>query len=116
VGEPIRSSRDPSLLKDVTLPRIGQRAMSMLSHVEAKVAAMIRRGQAAGRSVLVINNSDGPCGWGMRRAGTSRFGSSCDELLPEILPAGSVLSVVWRDADGVQHRQDYRGTGGGIKE
>lgn len=111
----IRSSRDDTLIEDLDLPRRAALSVSMTSHVEAKVAAMIRRGQAPRSCVLVINNERGPCGWLMRQRGQRRFGTTCDELLADALPVGAVLTVVWRDARGVERSEVYRGTGRRIK-
>jgi hypothetical protein len=111
----LRSSRDTSLLADLDLDRRGRRSESMASHVEAKAAAMMRRGHAPQHAVLVINNPDGPCGWLRGRQGRQRYGTSCDELLADALPADSTLTVRWRDSGGVERSQVYRGTGRSIR-
>jgi hypothetical protein len=87
----------------------------MASHVEAKAAKMMRDGKAPRHASLVINNADGPCGWLAGRLGEPRFGTSCDELLSDVMPADSTLTVRWRDSGGVEHSQVYRGTGRGIR-
>jgi hypothetical protein len=111
----LRSFRDPGLLADLDLTPKGRRSESMLSHVEAKVAALMRRGEIPQRAVLVINNEDGPCGWLRGRQGKVRYGTSCDELLADVLPLDSTLTVRWRDAGGLEHSQVYRGTGRRIR-
>jgi hypothetical protein len=111
----LRSSRDLDLLADLDLPDRAQKAEAMVSHAEAKAAAMMRRGRAPQHAVLVINNENGPCGWLRGRQGKRRFDTSCDELLRDILPAKSTLTVRWRDHDGVERSQVYRGTGRRIR-
>jgi Double-stranded DNA deaminase toxin A len=111
----VRSSRDPALLADLSLSGRARRSDSMDSHVEAKVAKMMRDGDAPRHSTVVINNSDGPCGWLARQRGEPRFGTTCDELLSDALPAGSSLTVRWRDRGGVARSQVYRGTGRSIR-
>ena len=87
----------------------------MALHVEPKVALMMRKGEAPRHSVLVINNAQGPCGWLAQRRGDRMYGSSCVEVLPGILPAGATLTVKWRDEEGLQRYEMYRGTGAWIR-
>jgi hypothetical protein len=114
-GGALRSYRDPDLLADLDLPERTRKAEALLSHAEPKAAAMMRRGQAPQHAVLVINNADGPCGWLRGQQGKRRFGTSCDELLNDILPANSTLTVRWRDRAGVERSQVYRGIGRRIR-
>lgn len=69
------------------------------SHVETKVAALMRE-TGVQNGVLVINNRAGPCG-------PSAEGTSCMDVLPSILPAGSHLRVWYPVADGTMQYRDF---------
>jgi len=120
--EPIHSGRDPSLISDLSLSRNDQLAESMLSHVEAHVAAAMRRppkpanadpdtakgvlyGDLPDQVVLVINNL--VC--------KGRF--SCTQLVRGTLLPDQRLFVYERDKDGRLRSQPVVliGTGERIK-
>jgi hypothetical protein len=69
------------------------------SHVETKVAALMREAGVR-QGVLVINNRSGPCG-------PSNEGTSCTDVLSSILPAGSILRVWFADAGGTMGYRDF---------
>jgi hypothetical protein len=69
------------------------------SHVETKVAALMREAGVQ-QGVLVINNRSGPCG-------PSNEGTSCADVLSSILPAGSTLRVWFADASGTMQYRDF---------
>ena len=69
------------------------------SHVEPKVAALMRE-TGIQQGVLVINNRSGPCG-------PSNEGTSCRDVLPSILSAGSTLRVWFADAGGTMQYRDF---------
>lgn len=70
-----------------------------LSHVEGHVAALMRRPGAPARVNLVVSRE--PC--------EGRFG--CNELLSDMLPAGSTLVVYVRDGGDVRYFNTYHGNG-----
>jgi hypothetical protein len=115
IGTPVRSHREPGLHHDLDLPARARRGEPMNSHIEAKVAAGMRRGDLPQHVSVVINNRNGPCGWRERRDGRPLGGVSCDDLISDIIPPGSTMTVRWRDADGWGRRQDYHGTGRRIR-
>lgn len=69
------------------------------SHVEPKVAALMREADVQ-QGVLVINNRSGPCG-------PSNEGTSCRDVLPSILASGSTLRVWFADASGSMQYRDF---------
>lgn len=69
------------------------------SHVETKVAALMREAGVQ-QGVLVINNRSGPCG-------PSNEGTSCTDVLSSILPAGSTLRVWFADDSGTMQYRDF---------
>jgi hypothetical protein len=102
-NEPIRSGSDNELLTDLDLDGQERRSRSLLGHVEAFVAARMRRGEAPREAMLVINNDVclGPL--------------SCDRLLPGILPPGARLAIYESTAEGIRLFKVYEGTGERIK-
>lgn len=106
-GQSIQSGENRALVEDLSLIGAERRADSLLSHVEAQVAATMRRagGDLPRDVVLVINNAvcAGPL--------------SCRRLLPGILPSGCRLIVYERGPDGQISRQPriFTGTGERIK-
>ncbi|MCD0445654.1 hypothetical protein LO763_18775 [Glycomyces sp. A-F 0318] len=64
-------------------------AISVTQDVEIKFAMFMRRHDMT-EERIVINNPDGPCGYGKPNY---RFG--CDRLLPRFLKPGAKLTVVW---------------------
>jgi hypothetical protein len=114
-GAAIGSSRDARLFDGLDLPWRARRSEAMFSHVEPKVAAMMRHGKAPRHAVLLINNEYGPCGWQDQQNGEPPVGTNCHELLSDVIPAGSSLTVRWRGSDGVERSEIYRGTGRGIR-
>jgi hypothetical protein len=65
-------------------------------HVELKAAALMRQhGDTYG--VLVINNTNGPCGYASKQG--------CDVLIELILPKGSAMVVWWPGG----HNEIYSG-------
>ena len=63
--------------------------LSVTADVEIKFAMFMRR-HTLGKERIVINNPDGPCGFGKP---TYRYG--CDQLLPRFLPKDARLTVAW---------------------
>ena len=103
--ESIRSSADPSLISDLDLDADERRSWSLLSHVEAHVAAAMRRGKAPDHAVLVINNRTCP------------GQLSCSRYLESILKPGQRLTVWEQYADGTLRPEPrvFNGTGERIK-
>ncbi|MFV2022741.1 DddA-like double-stranded DNA deaminase toxin [Micromonospora sp. LOL_023] len=98
---PMRSGRDPSAAADLK-PRYRMIATTT-DHLEAKLAARMRREQIKEAS-LITNNA--PCDY-------EPYG--CDAILPRLLPAGSRLTVFVRDDDGqVRLWRTYTGNGRAI--
>jgi hypothetical protein len=100
----IRSREDSSLADDL-VPR-ARTWMSAISHVEAHVAAMMRRGQAPDHVTVVVNND------------VCTGARSCDSLLPGMLRPGQRMRVYVADPqspDGVRFYRDYEGNGKGIR-
>lgn len=60
-------------------------------HYETKFAMFMRQ-ESRTEEHIVINNPDGPCGYGLENY---RFG--CDRLLPVLLPQDAKLTVDWPD-------------------
>lgn len=90
-GRRIRSQERPALIQDLKLTTTQERnARSLLSHVEAHVAADMRRLDSGlpRDVVLLINNVVCP----------GRL--SCRALLPSVLPPGHRLIVYERGSDG----------------
>jgi hypothetical protein len=98
----ITSSSDRSLISDLTLTVRERHSMSLLSHVEAKVAAQIRNGTLPQDSTLVINNE------------VCKGELGCDAFLPSILPRGARLRVYVADDAGTRLYRVYEGTGSRI--
>jgi nucleic acid/nucleotide deaminase of polymorphic system toxin len=74
-----------------------------VDHVEIKVAAAMRRGNVT-QTVLVINNSEGPCGLDDPRARPN----TCHALVPKLLAPGATLTVFWVE-DGQLQSHAYVG-------
>jgi hypothetical protein len=98
----IRSSSDRTLITDLTLNVRERHSMSLLSHVEAKVAAQVRHGTLPQESTLVINNE------------VCKGELGCDVFLPSILPRGARLTVYVTDDAGTRLHRVYEGTGSRI--
>lgn len=98
---PMRSGRDPSAAADL---KPGYRMIATTTdHLEAKLAARMRRQQTKEAS-LITNNA--PCDY-------EPYG--CDAILPRLLPAGSRLTVFVREDDGqVRLWRTYTGNGRAI--
>lgn len=102
---PLRSGEDLSLTADLDLPARERLSRALTSHVEAKVAAQMRRGEIAPVATLVLNNAvcHGP--------------ASCERFLPSILPPGARLTIFVSDSTGpVRLADTYVGTGERIKK
>jgi hypothetical protein len=104
-SNPIRSHDDRSLIADLDLDERQRAARSMLSHVEAHVAAAMRRGDLPANTVLVTNNR------------VCRGQLSCSRLLRGILKQGHQLTVYETDTDGtpLPRPRIFPGTGERIK-
>jgi len=100
--DPVVSGNDVSLLDDLRLTARERASVSLLSHVEAKVAAGVRRGALPPDTVLVLNHV--PC--------PGRMG--CRTYLPSILPAGARLAVYVSDGQRTRLFQVFHGTGSRI--
>jgi hypothetical protein len=105
VGRRFRSRTDSFLVADLELGPRERKSASLLSHVEAQVAAAMRRGEAAADSVLVINNV------------ICKGQLSCRRFLPGILESGQRLTVWETEPDGTlrPEPQVFVGTGERIK-
>lgn len=102
--QPIRSREDPSLTTDLDLRPRERLSRSLTSHVEAHVAALMRRGRIGPEVVLVLNNR--VC------AGEA----SCERFLASILPVGTRLAIFVRDGDKPTRLAGiYEGTGERIR-
>jgi len=98
---PMRSGRDPNAAAD--LKPSYRMIATTTDHLEAKLAAWMRREQTKEAS-LITNNA--PCDY-------EPYG--CDAILPRLLPAGSRLTVFVRDDDGqVRFWRTYTGNGRAI--
>lgn len=73
-------------------------SLMIASHIEPKFAMKMRRDTLTNERI-VINNPDGPCGYGL----DIQYG--CDQLLPRLLPLDSTLTVCWPDGN----EKTYRG-------
>jgi len=103
-GGLIRSREDPSLVDDL-IPQ-ARSWLSAISHVEAHVAARMRRHEAPDQVTVVVNNEvcSGPRG--------------CDPLLGGMLRPGQLMRVYLVDPDspgGVRFYKDFEGHGKGIR-
>ena len=78
---------------------------SIDTDVEGHAAAILRRPGAPKQANLVVNNK--PCE-------TSLPFRGCDELLPGMLPAGTLLTVFVKSDGVTRPYKIYRGTGEGI--
>lgn len=82
------AERARELLRQIGAPTDRTGRYPAATHVEVKVVALMRE-QDVRRGVLVINNA--PCG--------GDDGLSCQELLPSLVPNGTVLGV-WYPSGG----------------
>lgn len=73
-------------------------SLMIATHVEPKFAMKMRR-ESLTDERIVINNPDGPCGYGLN----IQYG--CDQLLPRLLPPNATLTVCWPDGN----EKTYRG-------
>ncbi|MEV0394134.1 DddA-like double-stranded DNA deaminase toxin [Polymorphospora rubra] len=100
-GERIRSGRDPDAASD--LKPAYRLIATTTDHLEAKLAARMRRDHITD-AVVLTNNP--PCEY-------QPYG--CERILPQLLPAGSRLTVYVSDDDGqVRHWRTYSGNGKAI--
>jgi hypothetical protein len=77
----------------------------IMDHVEAQAAAIMRRDGGPKEASLVINQA--PCD-------DPVLPLVCEKMLPNILPAGSQLTVYLSDGQQTRPYKTYRGTGEGI--
>lgn len=95
------AERARTTLRQVGAPTARDGSYPAASHVEVKIAAMMREaGQKAG--LVVINNDDGPC------FSDRALGLSCQDVLPLVLAPGATLRVWWH-GDGTMRFQDFTG-------
>jgi hypothetical protein len=99
LDEVIRSHEDPSVLDGLALTAVQRLSDSLRSHVEAHVAAAMRRGEVPHDAVVVLNNR------------TCRGPLSCDTFLPSIMPPRARLTVFVTDGERVWWGKTYHGTG-----
>ncbi|MFY1623586.1 DddA-like double-stranded DNA deaminase toxin [Micromonospora sp. WMMD735] len=98
---PMRSGRDPAAAAD--LKPAYQLIVTTTDHLEAKLAARMRRDHLT-EATVVTNNP--PCDY-------TPYG--CEKILSRLLPAGTQLAVYVRDDDGqVRHWRTYTGNGKAI--
>ncbi|MFG1955926.1 DddA-like double-stranded DNA deaminase toxin [Micromonospora sp. NPDC048830] len=98
---PMRSGRDPDAAAD--LKPAYKLIATTTDHLEAKLAARMRREQVM-HAVVLTNNP--PCDY-------EPYG--CEKILSRLLPAGAQLTVYVRDDDGqVRLWRTYRGNGKAI--
>ncbi|MBT8225511.1 MAG: hypothetical protein KJO75_08440 [Dactylosporangium sp.] len=100
---PIRSHQDRSLMADLDLDDTQRRSASLQSHVEAHVAAAMRRRDVPHDLTLVINNQ------------VCRGPLSCHSFLESILPSASRLTIYTTDEHGTRFWKTYHGTGERIR-
>ncbi|BCJ64783.1 hypothetical protein GCM10009779_40720 [Polymorphospora rubra] len=92
----MRSSRTPDAAAD--LKPAYRLIATTTDHLEAKLAARMRRDHITDAAVLTNNQPYG-----------------CERILPQLLPAGSRLTVYVSDDDGqVRHWRTYIGNGKAI--
>ncbi|MFI7025725.1 DddA-like double-stranded DNA deaminase toxin [Micromonospora sp. NPDC049900] len=97
----MKSGRDPAAAVD--LKPAYQLIATTTDHLEAKLAARMRRDHLA-RAAVVTNNP--PCDY-------TPYG--CEKILSRLLPAGAQMDVYVRDDDGqVRHWRTYTGNGKAI--
>ncbi|WP_231933490.1 DddA-like double-stranded DNA deaminase toxin [Micromonospora coxensis] len=97
---PMRSGRDPAA---ADLKPAYKLIATTTDHLEAKLAARMRRDRAT-HATVVTNNP--PCDY-------TPYG--CEKILSRLLPAGAQLAVYVRDADGqVRHWRTCTGNGKAI--
>ncbi|MCX4469413.1 hypothetical protein OOK41_03670 [Micromonospora sp. NBC_01655] len=98
---PMRSGRDPAAAAD--LKPAYKLIATTTDHLEAKLAARMRREQAT-YAVVLTNNA--PCDY-------EPYG--CERILSRLLPSGAQLTVYVRDDDGqVRLWRTYTGNGKAI--
>jgi Double-stranded DNA deaminase toxin A len=84
--------------------------VTFYQHVEAKVAARMRRDKSMAAELAIDNTV---CGSNPR---DQDMVWSCDRILPSILPVGAMLTVwITRDSGHTWWRRTYRGNGERIK-
>ncbi|WP_326559688.1 DddA-like double-stranded DNA deaminase toxin [Micromonospora sp. NBC_01796] len=97
----IRSGREAEAAAD--LKPAYRLIATTTDHVEAKLAARMRREHAT-EATLLVNNP--PCEY-------TPYG--CEQILPRLLPAGTRMTVYVRNDDGqVRHWRTYVGNGKAI--
>jgi hypothetical protein len=101
--EPFVSGRVRSAAHGLRPVRGGGHPVTVTDHVEGHVAARMRVDGGPREVTLVINKA--PCA-------DRPFG--CDRLLPDIIPAGSRLTVYVVEANGPRLYRTYEGTGKAI--
>ncbi|HWE90703.1 MAG TPA: DddA-like double-stranded DNA deaminase toxin [Pseudonocardiaceae bacterium] len=77
----------------------------VVDHVEVKAAAGMWDGYLAA-GVMVINNSDGPCG---RTTDGTVQPLSCLAIVPKLLPPGTTLVVWWQQPGGQPTSKTFTG-------
>jgi hypothetical protein len=98
---PMKSGRDPAAAAD--LKPAYKLIATTTDHLEAKLAARMRREQVT-QAVVLINNP--PCDY-------EPYG--CEKILSRLLPIGAQLTVYVRDDDGqVRLWRTYTGNGKAI--
>lgn len=109
-GERIVSGKDMTSVADLTPYRGGGWPDAMTRHVEAHVAARMRR-QGLRQGTVVLNNPT--CG---TRGYDQDWPLTCDRLLPSILAPGAEMTV-WSTTDGgtTWQTKTYTGTGERIR-
>lgn len=78
--------------------------LSVVDHVEVKVAAAMRQGGVT-RGLLVINKASGPC------SPDETLPFTCVNIVPKMLKTGAELVVVWKDDHGQLHSRRFAGEG-----
>ncbi|MEO3926066.1 DddA-like double-stranded DNA deaminase toxin [Micromonosporaceae bacterium B7E4] len=84
-------------------PPVGQ--ATVMDHVEAHAAAVMRRPSSPKEASLVINQA--PCDDPVKPL-------VCEKVLPKILPPGARLTVFLTDGRRIWQHKVYTGTGEGI--
>ncbi|WP_197001715.1 DddA-like double-stranded DNA deaminase toxin [Longispora fulva] len=112
-GQELRSGgTDTSIADDLDVPRLRSGVPPDVAylHVEAKVAAHMRRHNMPAAEVIIDNTVCGSNEW------DRDWKLTCEKVLPSILPNGSTLTV-WVTRDGGQSwwRGQFEGTGERIK-